>query len=367
MRKICIMMFLLLMALSAVSCGNQSKNQPLKQTTTPKTSVDTVATKSPTPSTTSPTPAATAEVNKRDMSKYRITDKIHSEALKNNMVGEETDREVCIYLPPSYFDCEKKYPVLYYLHGHGEGPRSWFLVSGLEFDKVAEKTKQEFIVVYVDGAAQNGGAFYVNSPVSGNWEDYIVNEVVSYVDKTYRTLANKDSRGILGFSMGGFGALNLGMRHPNVFGAAYGMSPGLIAKGEIKSLINSSDINFKTSYGRAFSPNTKDPEELAYYPTFDGSKEDNKIVQAWENGFGNFDAKIKDYLSKKDKLRGIKIIYGTNDNYSWIPRGCEALIKEFKKNKIECEHSNFDGAHQIKPNAVKEDVVPFFSKNLVVE
>ncbi len=156
----------------------------------------------------------------------------------------------------------------------------------------------------------------MNSVVTGNWEDYVVNEVVEYVDTTYRTIANKDSRGICGFSMGGYGALHLSMEHPDVFGAVLAMSPGLIADGEITMAMDSwnADINFRIAYGRAFSPNTKDTKTYANIPTFDGSKEDNKIVAQWENGFGNISSKVESYLNKKTKLRAIKVMYGEVDS-----------------------------------------------------
>lgn len=89
------------------------------QTTTQKPGNESSTTPSATSSTTpSPVPAATAEEMKHSTQDYRIIDVIHSEALKNNLLGENVDRNICVYLPPSYFDSDKKYPMLYYLHGH---------------------------------------------------------------------------------------------------------------------------------------------------------------------------------------------------------------------------------------------------------
>ena len=314
-------------------------------------------------------PSSTPEVKQRDIGKYRITDVIHSEALKNNLVGEKVDRDVFVYLPPSYYDSDKKYPVLFYLHGHQESPGGYFASSTPLFDESAEAGNQEFIVVFVDGASQHGGSFYVNSVVTGNWEDYVVNEVVGYVDKNYRTIANKDSRGIFGFSMGGFGALNLAMKHPDVFGAVFSMSPGLIADGDMDLAMDSwyGDTEFKIAYGRAFSPNTKNKEDYANIPAFDGSKADNKIIAQWENGFGNINAKVKDYCSKKTKLKAIKILYGENDDYTWIPLGSKALGAALGKNGIECEVESFSGGHFIKQGVAKDEIAPFFAKYLVVK
>ena len=96
----------------------------------------------------------------------------------------------------------------------------------------------------VPGDNQLGGSFYVNSPVTGNWEDFVVQEVVGYVDNHYRTIARVESRGISGHSMGGFGSLNIAMLHPDVFGAVYSLSPGLFDKN---GLANSQFFNVEYS------------------------------------------------------------------------------------------------------------------------
>src|SRR5204863_6139881 len=64
-----------------------------------------------------------------------------------------------------------------------------------------------------------GGSQYVNSTATGRYEDYVVDELVPFVDAHFRTLASRDHRGVVGKSSGGYGALVLGMRHPDVFGA----------------------------------------------------------------------------------------------------------------------------------------------------
>lgn len=363
MKQRIIFISMLITLLCLVGCGNQTgDNVQGKSSNTP------IPTMTPSASP-SIIPSATAEVAERDIAKYRISDVIHSEALKNNLVGEKVDRDVYVYLPPSYFDSEKKYPVIYYLHGHQESPKAYFASSAFLFDEAAQENNQEFIVVFVDAASQYGGSYYVNSEVTGNWEDYVINEVIQYVDSTYRTLANKDSRGICGFSMGGFGALHLGMEHPDVFGAVLSMSPGLIADGDMDMAMESwnGSVDFRIAYGRAFSPNKKDTKTYANIPTFDGSKEDNKIVAQWENGFGNIGAKVKSYLGKETKLKAIKVLYGEQDSYKWIPRGCEAFVGEMTEKGIACELVKFPGGHNIKSNAARDEIAPFFSKNLVVQ
>ncbi|HEX8825637.1 MAG TPA: alpha/beta fold hydrolase, partial [Archangium sp.] len=150
--------------------------------------------------------------------------KVHGRALEGNALGDPADQDVHVYLPPGYASStERRYPVLYLLHGFNGSPEMW--TSSLQEVK-------ELIVVMPNGANRLGGSFYLDSAVTGGWEDFIVREVVGYVDANYRTLAQPASRGIAGHSMGGYGALRLGMRHPDVFGAVYAMAPCCLALEE---------------------------------------------------------------------------------------------------------------------------------------
>lgn len=84
---------------------------------------------------------------------------------------------------------------------------------------------QPFLIVLPNGLNKYLGAFYANSPTTGNWDDYITRDVVQYIDSHYRTLADPAHRVIAGHSMGGFGALTLSFRHPDIFGSGYAMIP----------------------------------------------------------------------------------------------------------------------------------------------
>ena len=309
----------------------------------------------------------TPDVPKKSASDYIKTVQIKSSSLANNIVNEPLDRTFYVCLPPSYNDSKKKYPVVYYLHGHSEMPSDfpnvWFPRLFSEFETGAK----EFILVCVDGLSNLGGAFYANSPVSGNWEDYVVKDVVSYIDKNYRTIADCKSRGICGFSMGGFGAYNLAFRHPDKFCAVLSMSPGALADNDLASAMESwgVDTSFLIGYGRAFSPKLKDKEKkYANIPTMDHSSADMKIVKQWENGFGNLNKKLDDYLALKTPLKAIKIIYGKADSYEWIPRGCKFLAKCMDKRKIKYEIQSHSLAHAFPIDVIEGQIVPFFDKNL---
>ena len=120
--------------------------------------------------------------------------------------------------------------MVYFLAGFDEGPSVRSI--GRELDQlVSAGDANEMILVGVSGNNALGGSFYVDSPVTGGWATAVVDHVVGAIDERYRTMAAPGSRGIAGFSMGGYGALALVFAHPDVFGAVYALSPGLFAPG----------------------------------------------------------------------------------------------------------------------------------------
>ena len=108
---------------------------------------------------------------------------------------------------------------------------------------------QKMIVVMPDASNKLGGAFYTNSVAAGNWEDFITRDLVSYIDSRYRTIRRASSRGIAGHSMGGYGAIKLAMKHPNIYGAVYGLSACCMEWGGEISAANPAwdkTVGFKT-------------------------------------------------------------------------------------------------------------------------
>ncbi|HEY4139594.1 MAG TPA: alpha/beta fold hydrolase, partial [Casimicrobiaceae bacterium] len=161
-----------------------------------------------------------------------VADTVHSTAIAKNKYGDSPDREVFVYLPPSYdANAGARFPVVYLLHGYGGTERSWirgyggFSIQPAMDSLIAAGAAREMIVVMPDAHNRLGGSFYTNSASGGNWEDFITKELVSYVDGKYRTIAKPESRGLAGHSMGGFGSFYLGMRHGGeLYGAVYALS-----------------------------------------------------------------------------------------------------------------------------------------------
>lgn len=123
---------------------------------------------------------------------------------------------------PKNYDKNKKYPVIYLLHGHGGNHATW--ITRTRPDLLDEVTRLGVIAVCPD--AEN--SWYVDSPVdpSYKYETYVTKELIPFVDKKYSTVASPKGRAVTGFSMGGYGGLWLGINHPDLFGACGSMSGG---------------------------------------------------------------------------------------------------------------------------------------------
>ena len=153
--------------------------------------------------------------------------RVHGAALDGNLSGDDSTRDVFVYLPPSYArDKSRRYPVVYFLHGYTATAAAYvkFLDLPQAADAAIGNGVQEMIVVLPDAFTKWSGSMYSSSVTTGDWESYVANDLVAYVDSHYRTLAKRESRGLSGHSMGGYGTWRIGMKRPDVFGALYAMS-----------------------------------------------------------------------------------------------------------------------------------------------
>ena len=141
--------------------------------------------------------------------------------LTENLIGEDGSKVMIVYLPPSYEFTEKRYPVIYVLHGFGGDSNSLTRKMKSAMDRmILSEEIQEVIAVFVDGSNRFGGSQYLSSPTIGDYETYIRRDLVNFIDKQYRTIPHRDSRGITGFSMGAYGSMHLSLKYPEVFGVA---------------------------------------------------------------------------------------------------------------------------------------------------
>jgi len=156
-----------------------------------------------------------------------VMERFESVVLEGNPAGDPSLRTVPIYLPPSYDRSpERRYPVLFVLTGFtgrgrmllNDGP--WSPPLDVRMDGlIARGECGEMILVMPDCFTRFGGSQYLNSTATGRYQDHLVQELVPYVEREYRTLRGREHRGVAGKSSGGYGALVLGMMHAEVFGA----------------------------------------------------------------------------------------------------------------------------------------------------
>lgn len=291
---------------------------------------------------------------------------IYSDSIAGALLDENPEQSVNIYLPYGYYESNERYPVVYFLHGFGESNR-YFEGQRASIDKAFYYGEKSFIFVEPNGGSSLGGSFYFNSEVSGNWEDYITKDLISYIDSSYRTKASKESRGIAGYSMGGSGAINIALNNPDLFNAVYVFSPGLLKDGELDTMLRSWGGNrrYINSYGAAASPNsTLDPMFEVPGETYDVEELNNQVVEKWYKIFGDHNKKVDDYLQSNDRLEGIKINVNVGDYYKWIVEGGVDFSRVLSERYVPHTFELGKGGHSLPYSFYTNNIIPYFSEYL---
>lgn len=298
-----------------------------------------------------------------------VKEKFYSPSIAENLLGENPEQEFTIYLPPGYYQSDESYPVIYFLHGFGE-IHGYSLFERKFLDEgMLNETMKKFIIVEPNGNSSLGGSFYWNSPVNGNWEDYIVKDLVGHIDENYRTIAKKEGRGLAGFSMGGTGAINIAFKHPDIFNALYSFSAGVLRDGDMDLLLGKWDgyDEYENSYGAAISPDTSLEAPYAEIPnrTFEkGSDENNRVISNWYKLFGDQATKLDRYMDNDAKLSGIKIDYSGSDWFTFISYGNADLVSLLEERGIEHEVVKSSLGHSLPSRFVTNNLVPYFTEHL---
>ncbi len=300
--------------------------------------------------------------------------KVHSVAVEGNLEGNSADRAVHVILPPSYDKAKKRrYPVVYFLHGYNSTADSY--MGRIPFDEDVKGAPAEMIVVVPDSMTKWGGSMYSNSPTIGNFEDFIAVDLVRWVDGKYRTLARKESRGLVGHSMGGYGTLKLGMKHPDVFGALYAMNPCCM----IPRPASLADAKFETmtvdqalaapwmergnfAVAAAWSPNPGKPPFFADMGTSEGKPNEFVLAQWAANSPA---AMAAGYVGALKSMAGIAIDTGDTD----FVKPDDVLIHDtLTKLGVAHEWEIYVGDHGNRvTERFKANVLPFFARHLKVK
>jgi S-formylglutathione hydrolase FrmB len=325
---------------------------------------------------------------------------VHGESLENNVTGEETRRNVAVYLPPGYAASPaSRYPVVYLLHGIMDTEvvwtRAWYdaddpwgTVARLMDRGIAAGRLQPMIVVMPDMRTRAGGSFYVDSAVTGNWETFAVRDLVDWVDQRYRTLDDAASRGIVGHSMGGYGALVLGMKYPDRFSVVYGMNPAALdwaadlstENPAFRSILDRSDYSeFDGFYepaliiiAQAFSPNPERPPFFVDLPY----RLDGDTLERNEPGFAKWEARFpmnmaERYTDNLKQLTGLRFDSGYEDEFTHIPITSRRFSQRLTELGVPHIFEEYNGDHRNRlwgrTGRLYTEVLPWFSLLLAGE
>ncbi|MEZ5365754.1 MAG: alpha/beta fold hydrolase [Bryobacterales bacterium] len=311
---------------------------------------------------------------------------VRGRSLEGNLSGDSPVRRVSVYLPPSYASSpDRRYPVLYFLHGFTDSESTWmgWEEHWISLPAVIDRTlaaggSKEMIVVMPDAHTRFFGSMYSSSVTVGDWETYVAQELVAYVDSHYRTLPQRSSRGLAGHSMGGYGTVRIGMRNPKVFSSIYALSPccmapqtdpdQLVERAKGADAIQSDADLAKASFGMkalfasaaAWSPNPLNPPFYLDLPSPDRPE----VAALWSANAPL--ALVPQTIPNLRKLKAIAFDAGKDD------RGIAATVVELDKllDTYEIDHFSeiYDGNHVNHIDTrIEQFALPFFSKNLVFE
>jgi len=323
-----------------------------------------------------------------------VTEKLASVILRENRIGLDVNRTIKVFLPPGYNDSGKSYPVVYYCHNFFSNNERVFedgrLITLLERG-FANGVVQDFIFVAADYSTPTTGSIYENSPISGRWLDFTVNELVPFIDKTFRTLPNRDSRAVVGNFIGGRGALKLAMTHAEVFSVVYAMHPVATGMGYLpwtsvqidwKKIQNAKSFADLQGDGRAqifatvcqaYLPN---PNRPPFYCDFFMEPENGELKFNMENinkakvGF-HLEETLHEAAANLRTMRGIAYDWGRLDPNQDHVFSNREFSKKLEDLGVEYEAEEYRGDPFNKTwtdnGRFYSRVLPFFAQHLVFE
>lgn len=314
----------------------------------------------------------------------RIT--VHGKSLEGNLSGDTADRPVIVYLPPSYnADPGRRYPVVYLLHGYGLQAARWMTLFKIENGAnqamagagggigTGERVR-DMILVNPDCYSFYDGCFYGKSAATGDWETFVGDELVAYIDSHYRTLAKRESRGLAGHSMGGYGTLRIAMKKADVFSSMYALSACCaMDKGEPSEQMTTA-ATYSTreqvaalrypnkgtlARAAAWSPNPSAAPLFLDLPVKDGAARPD-VQSKWVAN--SVVPMIDQYGKNLKRYTAVKFEVGTRDNLIAANRQIdEAMTRAGITHTFE----TYEGDHNGKiAERLETKVLPFFSTHL---
>jgi enterochelin esterase-like enzyme len=303
--------------------------------------------------------------------------RVESPALRSNLQGNDAVRDVHVYLPPGYAAGNKRYPVVYFLHGYAVTADIYVndvLKIPAATDEAMAAGAREVIVVMPDAFTAFGGSFYSSSPTIGDWESFIARDLVGYIDSHYRTLAQREGRGLSGHSMGGYGTLRIGMKYPQVFGAIYAMSSAIAisapdaetTKAQLARMAEGirneprSSTNGVQAQASAWAPNPQHPPYFFDLP-FDANGQPLPLIaDKWTAN--SLLVTVDQNVPALKSFRGVMLDVGDKDG---LVAGNTRFSESLKRLGVPHQYEIYEGTHGNRIGArFIANVLPFFEKNL---
>jgi len=316
---------------------------------------------------------------------------IRSESLAHSKIGTNPVRKLEVYLPAGYENSARRYPVIYYLPSPLDPFQEEFYLHTAKplLDRATAAGEiGSVIFVAIDMATPLGCSWYLNSPVTGNWEDFMVQELVPYVDANFRTLRSRDSRGIAGNFMGAYGAIRFGMTHPEIFGSVYGLHPvgtgsGLLTMysrpdwdllANAKSLDDVKRDGFSTIFTSIYEAHLPNPEKPPLYIDLQAHRVGGELVvdaaatQRLRESFF-LEAMIPRYAENLKSLRGLRFDWARNDGNQDHVYSNQAFTHKLNEYGIRHESEEYNGVggggNWGDDGRIYTEVLPFFQRELV--
>jgi len=317
---------------------------------------------------------------------------VYSPSLEGNLLGDSPRRQVTIYLPTSYDDGDDlAYPVVYLLHGYTGNNNLWTGGSYISGNIVTSMSSwlrdgkvKEMILVMPNSYNRLWGSYYTNSTATGNWADFIARDLVQHVDSNYRTLPQRESRGVIGHSMGGYGGLKLGMLYPDVFACMGGMAGDYDVEKQMDSNKSTfayistirdwgqlSSLGFQTIFiakAAAFAPNPDNPPFYCDFPFVYTDDKPRKIVEnpeTYDRFMEHDTSRIAE--ERTDILLNARAIYidcGTSDGNVESARTIHNKLNGFGVDHV---YKEFSGDHTCCVMASTGDALEVFSNAMAFE
>jgi S-formylglutathione hydrolase FrmB len=304
--------------------------------------------------------------------------KVHGVSLEGNLEGDAVERDVLVFLPPSYGkEPGRRYPVVYALHGYSIGAQQWSMEIHVPqtIEGAFAKGAGEMIVVLPDSKTVHNGSMYSSSVTTGDFENFVARDLVAFIDSHYRTLATREARGLVGHSMGGYGATRIGMKHPDVFGSLYIMSPCCLsprvpgqmkpedeaALASVKTPSDSEKLPFfqraQLASAAAWSPNPRNPPLYLDLPV--GEKQ-QAVLAKWAANAPL--AMMDQYAANLHRYRAIALDVGDQDGLRTDTGKLHDMLDSYG---IVNSFEIYSGTHTSNVAFRFQDyVLPFFSKTL---